>query len=192
MKTNNYLTDIGKKIKIFRSSGKLTLQDVALKAGITKGLLSKIENGRTIPSLPVLLSVIGALGIQTSAFFSSIDYINTSKYLIIRGFDKQPTEKEGVKGYMYFPIFNRMIHDSYMEIVYLEVEPYTTKEAISTDAYEFKYLIDGFVDYAIDNETTSLYPGDAICFDGRLPHILSNKTSSRASLLVIYLYDNMK
>ena len=45
------LSRIGKKIKEIRKNRQMSLQEVASKSSVTAGLLSKIENFRTIPSL---------------------------------------------------------------------------------------------------------------------------------------------
>ncbi|MHB1147334.1 MAG: helix-turn-helix domain-containing protein [Lutibacter sp.] len=45
----NYLLDIGKRIKKIRKEKQLIISQVANDAGVSNGLISKIENGRTIP-----------------------------------------------------------------------------------------------------------------------------------------------
>ena len=54
----DYLIGIGKRIKKIRKEKQLTISDVATKASVSNGPISRIENGRTIPSLPVLLNII--------------------------------------------------------------------------------------------------------------------------------------
>ena len=54
----DYLIGIGKRIKEIRKSSNKTISDIANTAGVTSGLISRIENGRTMPSLPVLLKLI--------------------------------------------------------------------------------------------------------------------------------------
>ena len=55
------LAGIGVRLKEIRKSKGLILQAVAERAGISKSLLSKIENFRTIPSLSVLYRIAEAL-----------------------------------------------------------------------------------------------------------------------------------
>ena len=56
--TDQFLLEIGIKLRQIRKSKNLTINSVARAAKVSKGLVSKIENGRTIPSLPVLISII--------------------------------------------------------------------------------------------------------------------------------------
>ena len=58
---SDILSAIGKKLRNVRKEKGLSLADVAQKSGITPGLLSKIENFRTMPSLPVLYKISEAL-----------------------------------------------------------------------------------------------------------------------------------
>ena len=59
--TGSEISFVGKRIKELRLNKDLKLVEVAIKSRVSKGLLSRIENGRTIPSLPVLFSIINAL-----------------------------------------------------------------------------------------------------------------------------------
>ena len=81
---HSVLLSIGKKIREIRISKKIKLVDVAKQAEISKGLLSQVENGRTIPSLPVLLQIIKVLGIDYSVFFEGIDTPSSSPYILKR------------------------------------------------------------------------------------------------------------
>lgn len=54
----DYLIGIGKRIKEIRKRKNLTINTVAADAEVSNGLISRIENGRTISSLPVLLNII--------------------------------------------------------------------------------------------------------------------------------------
>ena len=60
---------IGDKIKSKRTQKNVTLGELAAKAGVSKGLISQIENNRTLPSLPVLFNIIHSLE-EDPALFS--------------------------------------------------------------------------------------------------------------------------
>lgn len=65
----DYLTGIGKRIKEIRKGNNKTISEIAAKADVTSGLISRVENGRTIPSLPVFLKLVGALEVEVTDFF---------------------------------------------------------------------------------------------------------------------------
>ncbi len=94
MHNSPYLLQIGKKIKETRISNGNVIREIAKKANVSKGLVSKIENGRTVPSLPVLISIINALDVNLSDFFRDIEPITTSDFIHIKEQDFTLIEKE--------------------------------------------------------------------------------------------------
>ena len=55
------LINLGKQIKKVRKKRNLSLREVAKLSGVSIGLISKIENYRTTPSLTVLLKIMRSL-----------------------------------------------------------------------------------------------------------------------------------
>ena len=52
------IVQISNKLKEVRKDKNITLQELADSAGVSKGMLSQVENNRTIPSLTVFLNII--------------------------------------------------------------------------------------------------------------------------------------
>ncbi len=185
------INNIGKRIKDIRLSKEQKLVDVAIKSGVSKGLLSRVENGRTIPSLPVLLDIIDALGEKPGSFFESIEYKSGSPfYLLIKRNDYQPVNKEDSIGFNYYSIISKSFNEVTFNAVLLELEPNATREMVTTDGMEFIYLVSGCIDYQLGNTLLSMEEGDSLFFDGRVPHLKINKSGKNALVLVIYLLFN--
>ncbi|HEY9220936.1 MAG TPA: XRE family transcriptional regulator [Lutibacter sp.] len=186
----NYLLDIGKRIKKIRKEKQLIISQVANDAGVSNGLISKIENGRTIPSLPVLFNIIGALQIDVSSFFDGMERENNNNYIVTRHDAYTEIEKEvEAEGFIYKFIFNRSLKSIGFEAVLLEVMPNSKRDKITTDAYEFKYILNGKISYIIADEEIKLAEGDSLFFDGRIPHVPINKGSKTAKMLVLYFFN---
>ena len=58
------LIQISNRIKEIRKKKNITVQELADKADVSKGLISQIENNRTVPSLPVLMSIVRSLNLD--------------------------------------------------------------------------------------------------------------------------------
>jgi transcriptional regulator with XRE-family HTH domain len=182
---------VGKRIKEIRQSKEMKLVELAVKAGVSKGLLSRVENGRTIPSLPVLFDIISALGEKPGSFFESIDYSSESPfYKLIRRKDYQAIEKEDSVGFDYFSIVSRSFSDVTFSAVLLELAPNAIREMVTTDGMEFIYLAEGDIDYRLGNVAITMAQGDSLFYDGRVPHLKINHTQQTARILVIYLLFN--
>ena len=59
---------------------------------------------------------------------------------------------------------------------------------VKTDAYEYKYIIKGKIEYVIENKKYVLEEGDSIFFDGRLGHKPRNIGQSNAQILIVYFF----
>ena len=184
---NPIISGIGGQIKEIRKQNGLTIQDLAEATGVSKGMLSKIENGRTIPSITTLSAITRALQVDLSLFFNSIETNNGLKYIVKRKNDCSKIEKEGRIGFLYNFILSHKLLDFVLETVVLEIEPGAKREKVSTDAYEYKYILEGQVEYVIGEEIISLNEGDSLLFDGRIPHVPLNKTDRKVKMLVVYM-----
>src|SRR6266567_7274973 len=60
---------IGHEVRAFRKKLGITVADLAAATDISLGMLSKIENGITSPSLTTLQTLSHALGVPLTAFF---------------------------------------------------------------------------------------------------------------------------
>jgi len=181
---------LGDKIRSKRSQKNITLEELAKKAGVSKGLISQIENNRTVPSIPVLFSLIHSLEEDLKTFFEDMhDHLSNSKMLVVRKGEEKEFSKEPVKGFFYSRILTKSIASQATDVVLLELKKGAgRKQMIQTDAFEFKYILKGKIEYQIHKEKFTLHAGDSLFFDGRAEHRLRNIGSVNALILAIYLF----
>lgn len=181
---------LGDKIKTKRTQRNITLEQLAQKAGVSKGLISQIENNRTVPSLPVLFNIIHSLEENLRSFFEDMhDSIPRNHVLVIRKGQEKVFSKEPVRGFSYKRILTRSITSQATDVVLLELKKKANRrQMIRTDAFECKYLLKGSVEYQIEKETIVLNEGDTLFFDGRAPHRLRNLGDGDALMLVFYFF----
>lgn len=184
------VVQISNKIKSIRKEKNLTLQDIADRAGVTKGLISQIENSRTIPSLLVLIQIIKALEVDLDLFFNDLGaHANAVPILVQRKADYERFEKEPSSGYEYFRIFTKKVKQSTIDIVLLEIQPGSSRDFVQTEAFEYKYIISGSVKYQFLDQEIELGAGDSMLFDGRLPHNPINEGTEVVKMLVVYFFE---
>lgn len=184
------LVQISNKIKSIRKEKNFTLQDIADRAKVTKGLISQIENSRTIPSLLVLIQIIKALEVDLDIFFNDLSALsNGAPILVQRRSDYERFEKEPSSGYEYFRIFTKKVKQSTIDIVLLEIQPGSKRDFVQTDAFEYKYIISGSVIYQFMDQEIELSEGDSMLFDGRLAHNPVNKGLEVVRMLVVYFFE---
>ena len=62
---------IGARLKHARLLAGVRMRELAARVGCTEGMISKIENARVVPSLPMLQRLVDALGRDLPSFFGS-------------------------------------------------------------------------------------------------------------------------
>lgn len=190
---NEILVQISQKIKSIRKDKNLTIQEIAERAGVTKGLISQIENSRTLPSLLVLMQIIKALEVDLNFFFNDLSLDGReAPILVLRKEEYSKFEKEPASGYQYERIFTRKIKSGAVDFVLLEILPGSVRNFVTTDAFEFKYILQGTVKYIFRDQTVELFEGDSMLFDGRLEHNPVNEGKETVRMLVVYFFENME
>jgi transcriptional regulator with XRE-family HTH domain len=185
-----FLLEISKRIKEYRLEKRLTVQELADKSGVSKGLISQIENGRSIPSLPVLFGIIQSLEVALGDFFSGIATSLEEPAVIVRKKSEYESfRKENASGFFYHRIMVKNLFPTTMDVVLFELKKESHRELVTTDAFEYKYMIKGTVEYEINGNLYVLEEGDSLFFDGRLPHVPRNTGTDTAVMLIVYFFD---
>ena len=64
---------IGARIRVLRADKGLTLDGLALRAGVSRAMLSRIERGESSPTAQLLNKVCGGLGVTISLLFAETE-----------------------------------------------------------------------------------------------------------------------
>ncbi len=187
--SNDIILQISNRIKEKRKEGMITLQQLAENVGVTKGLISQIENNRTVPSLTVLLSIIKSLNIDLNDFFDKLDTSENTGPVIIKANQHQPIEKEYTKGTFYYRITSFKHQGKLIDIVLYKQDKNARKGYVSTQAHEFNYMIKGKAEYTIDRIKYVIEEGDSFYYDARKPHLSKCLSDDAYEMLVIYFFD---
>ena len=169
-RSNELEVSIGRQVRQFRQDLNMTVGEVAKLAGLSTGMLSKIENGMTSPSLATLRSLAAALNVPVTALFRQYEeqrdatHVKADQGLVI--------ERRGSRAGHQYQLLGHSIGKG------VSVEPYivmlTEKSEVfplfQHDSQEFIYLLSGKVRYRHGSQTYDLAPGDSLFFDANAPH----------------------
>jgi transcriptional regulator with XRE-family HTH domain len=186
------LIQLGLRVREARKARNLTLETLARRIGLTKGLLSKIENFRAIPSLPVLAKIAEGLNVDMSELVKGISGDRAEPYVLVRAGERAAVERDEAVGFLYQALVSRPAGDSVFESFVLTLQPDARRAMISTEGEQFLYILKGRIQFHLGKEALSLDEGDALFFDGRIPHVPKNPTRQPAVLLTVYLVKNAK
>ncbi|MBQ6352248.1 MAG: helix-turn-helix transcriptional regulator [Lentisphaeria bacterium] len=187
-----HLSFLGIRLRAQRQKRRLTLRDVARGTGLSAGLLSKIENFRTIPSLPVLLTIARELRLDPAELFSGLPDAERRPWLLVRAGEGIAVERESSHGMTYRMILESGTGASEFQLMCVTVAPDARRKSVSGSGMELIYMLAGTLDYRVGDDTIRLGPGDTLYFDGALPHVPVNRSGGDAVMLVLYLLSEEK
>ncbi len=181
---------IGPKIRTYRKEKGLRLVDLSKAAGVSSAMLSKIENGRIIPTIPTLFQLIGVLGVEPQDFFAEINgQSGFGGYLLVRQENYVPyVKEESAVGFHYRSIFEHTLNNNDFQISIVTLEPGNKRPLVSTSAFEFLYLIKGEIKFHLEDNVLDVREGDSLFFDGRIRHAPFNHQKEPVTYLVIYFF----
>ncbi len=161
---------VGSQIRAFRTQLKMTSGEVAKQAGVSQGMLSKIERGVTAPSLGTLYSLARALNVPVTSLFRQ--YEEQRDCTFVRSGEGLLIERRGTRaGHQYQLLGHNIGKHSALEPYLItlndesEVFPLFQHSGI-----EFIYILEGKVVYRHGNDTYHLAEGDSLFFDSEAPH----------------------
>lgn len=186
-KVNGDLVRLGQRIQQTRKLKGMTLEEVASRAQITKSLLSKIENYRAVPSLPVLFRIASSLELDTAELLRGFGRGTDPGYAVIRATDRTATERDDSYKFMYEALISRPVGNIFFDAQLLTIYPDSKRRAVTTEGLEFLFIVEGRIEYILDQERLILNKGDALFFDGRIPHVPICMDKRQAQILAIYL-----
>ena len=181
MVDNEVVARIAKKIRATRLEKKLTIQQLANRTHVSKGLLSKIENMRTVPSLPVFVTLIQSLDVSLKDFFRDLVLTDGQPYQLIRKehYMNKPDKKPS--GINRHHILLQNIHDSTLEAAVVSLESGSSGKFSTSAGYVLLFIMSGLCQFGIGDDELTLTDGDVLCFDGSTDH--SVKTEITTSIL---------
>jgi transcriptional regulator with XRE-family HTH domain len=180
---------VGRKVKELRKERGMTLQYLAQLSAISTGMLSKIENFRTVPSLEVLIKIAGGLKVELGELVKGVNtQINQQACQVIPASEYVLENRDDSPDFSYLRIVSEEIRAKIVKLVKVSIPAGTERPHITTDARQMVYVISGSIEYTFDKKY-SVPAGDIAIFEGRQSHSLRNTSDTEAELLVIYLLD---
>jgi len=162
---------LGYAIREQRQKNNLTIGDVALQAGISPGMLSKIENGQAATSLDSLQRIAAALGVQMSELFKNYNTPEGGAQLIKSGEGMEVVRRGTKRGHTYHLLAYdkgpRRLFEPFLISMDDASETFPSFEHVGT---ELIYMLRGRIEYRHGRQTYELGPGDALSFRGDIPH----------------------
>lgn len=175
---------IGPKIRALRTAKSLGLAQLGDHTGLSAGMLSKIERGQVVPTLPTLMRIALVFGVGLDHFFSG----DGSPVLeVIRAGSRigLPNAPEDRPSYI-FESLDFAVNDRPTDAYIAKFMPGTpVTDPHAHRGFELIYVISGAIEVSIHDSTHELKARDSMYFDSGYPHSYRCLGQDNASVIVV-------
>ena len=161
---------IASRIRELRQGQGHTIAQLAAASRISKGMLSKMENGQASPSLSTLGRVARALDVPVTSLFRGLEeehdalFVGAGKGLeIIR---------DGTRAGHHYQLLGTMrgAHKRMEPLLVTLTQQQEVFPLFQHQGTELIFMLQGAMDYGHGIARYTMHKGDALQFDGEVPH----------------------
>lgn len=160
--------EIGRNIRRIRRDVIMTQQQLADACGLTKSMISKVENGAVVPALSTLTKIALALKVKVSQLIESEN--QQPSMMTVNPFDNPSQFVTTAMGYqIYNPaagLNDRMTQPILVTAYEGEVKPHL----VDHPGEEYLFVFDGEMTFTVGDKVYLLRRGDSLFFDATQSH----------------------
>lgn len=167
---NRLKSALGQVVREFRKRAGVGISDLARRAGLSPGMVSKIENGAISPSLASIRALARALQVPVTSLFREFDEITDATF--VRAGEGTLVHRDGLSIAHEYRVLGQTTAKG------IAVEPYLmTFDAgsrvmpfLHRAGTQFIYVLEGRLNYRHGNKTFLMAEGDSLLFQADVPH----------------------
>lgn len=178
--------EIGPKVRRLRKAKELSLVRLGDHTGMSAGLLSKIETGHLVPTLPTLMRIAMVFGVGLDHFFG--DDAKAPKAAVVRRAERLqlPNRTDGAAPTYWFESLDFPVTDRRMDAYLATFEPGAEATAPHRHAgSELIYVVRGTLVLSFEDEEVELGEGDSTYFDPAFAHSYRQKGKQPCCAVVV-------
>ena len=158
---------IGDRIRVMRITQKRTLQEIADSCDLSKSMISKIENNRTVPSVAALVKLAKALGTSIS---NLLEHDGWEKAIVTSRKQAEKSMTLTEKGYSFFPYASEFHEKNMQPFLFTAKKGEVQPHQVSHEGEEFIYVLEGEMEMQVGETTFTLKTGDSLYFNSLQKH----------------------
>lgn len=161
---------IAHNVRLLRQQLGLSVADMAARVGISKAMMSKIENAQTSPSLSTLALLAKGFDVPVTTLFRGADVERPAAF-VKSGTGARIVRNGTREGHEYELLGSLRGEHKRLECLLVTLsEKSKTYPLFQHPGTEFIYVLEGVMDYAHSRSVYRLHPGDSLQIDGEGAH----------------------
>ncbi len=175
---------VGVRLRHARLTRRLTLRQLADRAECSESMVSKVENGRALPSLTTLHRICRVLDLTVGQLFGKA---NDPPGVLTRAGDRAVLNmhplrpNSGIKLEQLIPFDPKNLLEGSIHLI----APGSGLDLISHQGEEVAYVIEGVIELTVGEATYVVKAGDSAHFRSELSHGYRNPGPKAARVIVI-------
>lgn len=168
---------VGALIRARRKQLHMTLEEICLAAGISKGYLSQVERDQATPSLGTLAQIARSLDVGMDYFIATPSVEDS----LTRAEERPRFSVDGSS-----ILYERIAADfagNILSSFVMTIPAGYRSETVSHEGEEILFVLDGTIKQKLDDEEIEMKAGDSLHFRGNRPHAWWNDSGKPARLL---------
>jgi transcriptional regulator with XRE-family HTH domain len=178
---------IGRKLRELRLRKKIALADLARHTGLSASMLSQLETGKLIPTLPTLARIAMVFDVGLEHFFGTRR--GRRRFGVVRQDDRMkfPERADKPQPSYFFECLSFAIQGKMFEAYAAEfpVRDSSNAEAHQHEGAEFIHVFEGSLVIRFEDEEHVLNAGDSVYFEAMEPHSYRGLKPFGAKALVV-------
>lgn len=179
--------DLGRKLRTLRLRKKIALVDLGRHTGLSASMLSQLETGKMVPTLPTLARIAMVFDVGLEHFFD--DRKRTKTFAVVRADErlKFPERPDLPNPSYFFECLAYAAQDKELQAYRAEFPKHELEEVTEHfhQGAEFLYMLEGSIAIRFEQEDHVLRSGDSVYFDATEPHSYRGLGKTGGSAIVI-------
>lgn len=179
--------DLGNKLRQLRLKKKIALVDLGKHTGLSASMISQLENGKLVPTLPTLARIAMVFDVGLDYFFT--DKRRKRLFSVVRKDERMqfPERSDSPTPGYFFECLAFSAQDKSLQAYLAEFPLRSPNEATEHmhEGAEFFHVIEGAVAIRYQDEEYMMESGDSVYFDSSAPHSYRGVGTQTAKAIVI-------
>ena len=185
---------VGAKIRGFRESKNISVEEIAQRSGLSVEQINSIENDVNLPSLGPLIKIARALGVRLGTFMDDNDALGP---VVCRAADREASTSisfsngaTDARMHMEYHPLAQQKAGRHMEPFVIDINPEQNPEfqLSAHEGEEFIFVMSGEVEIIYGKDKYTLHEGDSIFYDSIVKHHVHGAPGKSAKILaVVYI-----
>lgn len=178
---------IADKLRTLRLRRSMGLAQLAEHTGFSSAMLSRLENGRLVPTLPTLTRIALVFGVGLDYFFS--DPRKRHVVALVRREERKifPSDPKSAHVPWHFESLDFHVNERKLSGYLAHFHPLPPDKVVPHyhQGVELLYLVEGKLEMKIGVETFQLSAGDSIYFDSMQKHTYRSLVKTACTAIVV-------